>query len=368
MTSKKSQKILILTDPGAEIDDENFLKALMTAGVGRNAQVLIYTVPGEIGGDAQERLTRLREVFPEEFGASNTHANSHGTFTIDTIEHIQSGDVDVLIQIAPLMDCPLLHNLTGDTMIFMGDWDAPDRSMNGTKALDKNDHERREHAAQQRALFEENFRKIVSIPTVMARKIALPYKLIESFGPSFSTPILETAFSQLVGRPNPTLPWAPSIAQVNRNTIYNNYLTRQQRDEFNTAMKGPDDTLTLRLKVQTNLFLDKIDAPSSTSGWWTKGDGSYHQAVFEIGYMIYQITGIRYRCSEGEQGFQADWLEAPDTARSNWMALIKKHNCDLTPAYDLLAWVVLQHLNEGKAFPTIQEFKEKINTLISVHL
>ena len=132
-------------------------------------------------------------------------------------------------------------------------------------------------------------------------------------------------------------------------------------------MKGPDDALKLRLKSQTNLFLSNIDAPPSTSGWWTKGDGSYHRAVFEIGYMIYQITGVQYRPGEDEQDFQASWLEDSDAARANWMALIKERNCDLTPAYDLLAWVVLVHLNEGEAYPSVQEFREKINTLIPSH-
>jgi len=333
--------IVMLTDPGNEIDDE-ILLSIMMRNV-KNCDVHITCVPGNSNTDAseaeseiQKRWDRVRELFPEEFGVKNIWSNKkpqNSSFILCELSELHKLDyVDYVFHIAPLWHIPVdtFGSMHIGTRIIMGDHKNPTESINLLKSIPKDcPHLTDEYHAQEK-WFSEHTDKLISIPTSSARKVPLPYSIIESLPGSLSDPLLKTAFSQFTGRVDPILPWAKSISNVNHFTILN-YLSDTVRAVIvnNNGLGTVSLTDSLRIKGLVASFLDNIE----------NADLEYAKRLEDIAMTVELITKTKYV----SHPFTKDNLSDPVLAENNWLEHIDKYNCDLTPAYDLLAWVVYEH-------------------------
>ena len=82
----------------------------------------------------------------------------------------------------------------------------------------------------------------------------------------------------------------------------------------------------------------------------------YSKRIRQIAQAVYYITRVPYNQTEG---FNEDALVDKDIAKSNWFQYIHSHNCNLTPFYDGLAWVVMK---EGK-LPSLEECHRQIKSI-----
>lgn len=419
--------IVMLTDPGAEIDDEILIHLLMKTE-NKMSDVYIVCVPGitksatpsteEIDQAVEERIQRVRSIFPLEFG-NNTpwmpepsdattsifNVCSHRSF-LSTLSSSQSFHVTTLLQVAPLWHVPpeLLEKLHIETRIFMGDLSNPEKSINGTKAMSKGEegNHLREIYAQQESILQKNSTKTIDIPTSFARQVPTPFQFIMSLPETMKEPLLNTAFTQFVGRPNPSLPWAEDISVANHATIlkmlppdimydilenngsntfdatFNCLFTDQTiafMPECHTTNGGSTDihdsvkeelkkfqkevwisdvTSTMvdvkNIRIQHLRNIDVL--PSNPKVLLTK----YSKRIRQIAQAVYYITRVPYNQTEG---FNEDALVDKDIAKSNWFQYIHSHNCNLTPFYDGLAWVVMK---EGK-LPSLEECHRQIKSI-----
>ena len=158
------------------------------------------------------------------------------------------------------------------------------------------------------------------------------------------TPLLNTAFAQFVGRPDPSLSWAKDISVVNHATILKmlpsdvlfDILVHQGK---NTVYPSLGDTPT----HQTTRFLATIT------------DHDYHVRLQQIAQAVYYITQVKYT----NDGFHQDALENKELAKENWCAYLQEHRCNLSPFYDGLAWVVMK---EGE-LPDLKRCNEIVQGL-----
>lgn len=380
MNASLIKTIVMLTDPGNEIDDEILMHLLMTQET-INTNVWIVCVPGvtstnplpnfqEIQAQVNSRIQRIRDVFPETFGKNQnfwtapceriTRQRSPSIFTLATMEQVEEAmastgkplEVDYLLHVAPLwhIEPERLRNVFQvKTRIFMGDLTNPDKSMNGTKAMPKDCSYLRSQFENQEKVFEEICEKSLDIPTQFARNIPTPFSFMKILPETMRSPLLTTAFNQFVGRPSAHFPWAEDISKANHKTIM--------------AMISEDTplcTLTTnekkQIQSQIEFFLnnEKIDKNNII----IHDPMSYKSRLEDIARVVKHVTKSSYVSLPEFTSFNKDNLES-NRAKENWESYITTHNCHLTPFYDGLAWIVMR---EGK-LPTQERCMEMISSV-----
>ena len=353
------------TDPDNEIDDQLLMHIVLQHDT--NGQDIYFVcVPGFSTShnispreQAKYRVQCVREQFPEQFGeknvyipegaklggvlsADNPNASTFSLFSWYDFQLFLLGQssvlqVDTLVQVAPLIhiEPQNLDMMEIQTRIVMGDLMNPDNSMNLTKSMEKDTTEGkrlRSLYAQQEQILYKNSTKNISIPTLYARQIPIPYALMESLPETLRNPLLNKAFEQFVGRVDSGLPWAESISVANHATI----LKMLTKDKMYEILSQPTDDRLVHMVIE---FLNSN----------TPADVFYPLRLGQMATAVEHITQVKYKTS----GFNHEALEDASTAKENWLAYLAEHRPDMTPLYDGIAWVVMQ---KGE-LPSVEECK-----------
>jgi hypothetical protein len=358
LSNPATKTIVMLTDPGNEIDDEILIHLLMTQET-TNTNVWIVCVPGvtsttpmptqeQIQEQVHARIQRVRDVFPQQFGNQQnfwtapsvphkmtTRQRSPSIFTIATLDQVEESiqsphptplEVDYLLHVAPLWHispAQLERIFQVKTRIFMGDLTDPDKSMNGTKGMPKDHAYLRTQFAEQERVFQNICEKSIDIPTHFARNVPTPVAFMECLPETMRAPLLTTAFNQFVGRPPPLTSSAASM-------------TQKQIDAF---LKYDEEKKTpLRLH-------DPL---------------SYRSRLEDIARVVSHVTKSSYAPVPEFTSFNKDNLVSPHYAKEQWESYINEHNCNLTPFYDGIAWIVMK---ENK-LPSQGRCQEMISSVI----
>ena len=373
----EKHNIVMFTDPGAEIDDEILMYLLMKT-VKTRSDVYFVCVPGmtstptptedEINLKVNQRIMRVRDIFPERFGNKTTWRpdfsdTNSPIFTVCSYEKFITGipkvckmKIDVLLHVAPLwhIRATTLNALEVETRIFMGDLSDPSKSINGSKAIPKG--EDGEYLMEEFTLQEEIFgsicKKTISIPTSFARQVPTPIQFINTLPSTMSGPLLDTAFSQFVGRPDPSLPWAEDISVANHATILK-MLPSNILYDILLFEKIPTPT---HFNAHASVALFLKTAIGNNGYGETASEKEYFKRILHISLAVLYITKVPY---DGINGFNEDALTNKETAKQNWLEYITRNNCNLTPFYDGLAWVVMQ---EG-SLPSLERCHEIITSI-----
>ena len=357
--------IVVFTDPGNEIDDEILMHLLMTQETKGN-DVYFVCVPGATNKDPEEevseRIQRVRTIFPDQFGGSKNsyvcdpNDATSSIFTLCSYDHFIENlhvpfKIHTLLHVAPLwhIQASSLEIFDIDTRIFMGDLTHPEKSINATKAMNS-DVQIKMYEAQE-SVFQKICKKTIDIPTHFARQVPTPVDFIQKLPNTMKDVLLNTAFAQFVGRPDPKFPWAKDISVANHATILN--------------MLSADVMYDILVRGGVN-SVDKVNNDKIeflVSGFLPKDcdDMSYKTRLIQIAQAVFVITKVPYQIfGDNEMPcFQETMLENKEMAKQNWCTYIEKHQCDLTPFYDGLAWVVMkQH-----QLPSVQDCKALIKQL-----
>ncbi len=388
---------VVVMDAGNEIDDEIAAWLLMNH-FPRNHVVIFIQVPGADGltppaareltvdqvGVQQlksdSRVQRMREVFPQQFGSSDIWSPSvpegfEGTRFLpsssfflctytDFLQMVNYGctswggrplakadqnfEVKWWLQIAPLFGITSfeLENFKIESRIVMGDLENPEKSINCIKAIPRD-----ESGGELRAGYysqEKTFKKICAhtqfIPTDVARKVPTPMCFVERLPESMKEPILETAFRQFVGRPDPKFPWAEDICDINHRYI----MMMLPPEKMYQILSEPTDQRLIKEVIE---FLKPEIERREAVGDAHIGD-FYPLRLGQIATAVEFITGVQYKpmpkCASGcatqfQLNDNVDSLVDSDLARNNWMTYISENNCDLTPCYDGMAVLYMMY-------------------------
>ena len=361
---------VMLSDFGEEIDDEVALFcAMMTSS---NATWYVVCVPGASSSNPEnaneeirKRMTRVKTLFPcFESVRQKTRSTTNATISIsETMKwtnqqnatfivgppsmicdhfHIQDNNkhphiIDNLIRIAPLwhMDpeyfdqFPLIKNY-----IVMGDLSNPTQSINLTKAIPEDNEALKLQYENQEYILSCKSEKILSIPTSLARKVALPYELLNKLPECLKNPLLNTAFEQCVGRVPSHLVFANNISVVNHSTILN-YCSQEEKYDIveNNGENVIPGEVVLKIKRQVKMFLENASSND-------KADETYVKRLEDIAMAIWLVTGVEYYDVDCFKTFNKDNLEDTEMAKQRWFEVIDTKNSNLTPCYDLLAIIV----------------------------
>lgn len=352
-------KTIVLTmDAGNEIDDEIAAWIAMNK-YPKGYMVYFCQVPGASTDldVISHRIQRMRDVFPTEFGKQDIWCPDpenmlSSKFVLCTFSdllqtlkvlNISQFKVEWFIQIAPLwgFEPDNFKSFAIRTSIFMGDLENPENSINGTKAMPKNEYGdflRNQFKRQQDMLLtlSEN---TIPIPTSFARQVPTPVKFINRLPPNMSSQLLQTAFNQFVGRVDPTLAWAENISIVNHSTILKMLPASKMYDILTTPSN-------LRVTILVNKFLVPIAIKSV----------EYTTRLEQIANAVEYITKVQY---DESGSFNAKALKDPNVAFKNWLQYITENDCNLTPFYDGLAIVAMM---KG-ILPPVEECLEIIKTI-----
>ena len=393
--------VVVLMDAGNEIDDEIAAWLLMNH-FPWNHVVFFIQVPGADGLTppvareltvpqcavrqlkSHSRVERMRKVFPEQFGSSDIWTpvvrgfpddgwkgdcyQPPSTFILGThwdfLQMVNYGctswggrplakadqnfEVKWWLQIAPLFGITSfeLENFKIESRIVMGDLEHPEKSINCIKAIPRD-----ESGGELRAGYysqEETFKKISKytqfIPTDVARKVPTPMCFVERLPESMKEPILETAFRQFVGRPDPKFPWAEDICDINHRYI----MMMLPPEKMYQILSEPTDQRLIKEVIE---FLKPEIERREAVGDAHIGD-FYPLRLGQIATAVEFITGVQYKpmpkCASGcatqfQLNDNVDSLVDSDLARKNWMTYISENNCDLTPCYDGMAVLYMMY-------------------------
>jgi hypothetical protein len=356
-TTPPRKTTVYFTDPDNEIDDQVLLHIVLQRDT-KDQDIYFVCVPGFSTSDeispiqqAKYRVECVRTQFPEQFGEKDVytpeiadHPNASTFYLLTWYDFLKSLEsqssvfqVDTLVQVAPLIHMvpEHLNVLEIQTRIVMGDLMNPDNSMNLTKSMSKDTAEGKQLRslyAQQEEILYKHSTKNISIPTLYARQIPIPYALMESLPDTLRTPLLDKAFEQFVGRVDPALPWAESISVANHATI----LKMLSKNKMYDVLTQPTDP---RLITMVEEFLP----------FMVPCDHLYYLRLCQMATAVEHIIQVKYKTS----GFNHEALEDASTAKENWLTYLAEHRPDMTPLYDGIAWVVMQ---KGE-LPSVEECK-----------
>ena len=399
--------VVVAMDAGNEIDDEIAAHLLMKHF--KEGHIVFFAqVPGaKIGGgdkEAMERVNRMRKVFPKEFGNQDIWSptlpdgdftGDMSTFVLCLLEDFLSMvnkpnalygwgpdstarrfKVKWFLQIAPLWGFAgerfvnlvakvRFGNLVIENRVVQGDLENPEKSMNCIKAIpsDESGDELRAEYYDREEVLKQITKNTVSISTQFARQVATPYSFISSLPDELSSELLGTAFRQFVGRPDPKLPWAESILEVNHRTI----MMMLRREKMYEIMLQPTEE---RLVYLVNEFLKPENKRREEIGQEPLGE-FYSLRLGQIATAVEYITDNRYVLNTSATQFQfnSDSLEDSEYAWGTWKEYISKNNCDLTPCYDGLTvlYMLERRLREStddagvagdKSMPSVERCKD----------
>ena len=362
-SSVNRKNIAVFMDPSTEIDDEILAYVLMQQETS-NTDVFFVCVPGitakhnptedEIEHQVQRRIQRMRDVFPDRFGGicnawrPRPNDNTSSVFVLCSYYTFQTSvefgeiTIDTLLHVAPLWHIPAstLEVFNFNQRIFMGDLSDPSKSINGTKAMFKGPQgdALREEFIRQEDMFSKICKNTINIPTSFARQVPTPVAFVNALPETMRIPLLNTAFSQFVGRPHPKFPWAEDISRVNYTTILN-MLSRDVHDSLFANMDN-------KAISEAEKFLgDHSSCPD------------YKNRLAKIAMTVQHITKVAYDGS----GFSEDALMDKVLAKQNWSTYITEHNSDLTPFYDGLAWVFMKEIELHRTLPDVERCKKVIS-------
>ena len=377
LDSSLTRKTMVyLTDPDNEIDDQVLMRIVLKNDT-MHQDVWFVCVPGFTTPDvpacspreqSERRVQCVREQFPKEFGTTSSyrdtpHPNAsvfHLTTWHDFEQSIATTaqvhdtfEVDTLIQVAPLITIypNSFELMTIQTRIVMGDLSNPSNSMNLTKTMDQTTLEGQmlcDLYNKQEKILNKNSKKSISIPTQYARQIPIPYALMESLPDTLRIPLLDKAFEQFAGRPDPSLPWAESISVANHATI----LQMLPGNILYGIFMG---NVSPRLKRMVKRFLANY---KKTCDDETKYN-NYAARLEQIAAAVEYITQLDYRepayYEKESIAFNKEAFGgSQEYAKENWLAYLAKHRPDMSPLYDGIAWVVMQ---QGR-LPSVEESKK----------
>ena len=358
-TSEKSgehENNVVLSDFGEEIDDEVALYcAMMTSS---NSTWYIVCVPGasspnqeDADQEIRKRMLRVQELFPcfENVTRSSRKDwkmqwsnDKNATFIVGPPSIITDNDtietIDNLIRIAPLwhISPEYFNNLPPiNNYIVMGDVNNPNQSINLTKAIPEDNEELIAQYYAQEEIIATKANTTLSIPTSLARKVAMPYELLMKLPHCLKSPLLQTAFDQCVGRVPAHFGFANNISVVNHNTILN-YCSQEVKTDIieNNGKQFIPSKVSQQIKCQVQKFLMKASVKD-------QDDEGYIKRLEDIAMAIYVITdGVQYCTDDTFTTFNKDNLEDAETAQEKWEMTIETNNSKLTPCYDLLAIIV----------------------------
>ena len=162
------------------------------------------------------------------------------------------------------------------------------------------------------------------ITTQFARQVPTPYLFISSLPDELSSELLDTAFRQFVGRPDPTLPWAEDISIANHRTIMN----MLRRDKMYEILSQSHPT-EQRLVDLVNAFLEPEIKRREEIGQEPLGE-FYALRLGQIATAVEYITDDRYvlNTSATQFKFEVDSLEDSEYAWGTWKEYISNNKCD----------------------------------------
>lgn len=333
---------IVFTDPGNEIDDELLLWKLFTTQT--NSVWYIVCVPysasvpngdhHQLNSSIKMRIERVRKLFGNEFGDKNEYTNDKkATFILGGPEIIPSGPIDInfLVQIAPLchISPEKFVNMSIRHRIVQGDLDNPENSINLTKGIPDDKPELITEYLDQQEVFDTISEHTTPITTEFARNVPLTYTFMTNVPEVMRTCLLDKAFEQFVGRVNPALKWAENISVVNHNTIMAMLPVEVYIDISNGTIPGMESQYVDDIRAKVRSFLKDVKDPSP----------SYVLRLEHIAMAVLYITKTFY---VGDN-FTLDDLIDPEYAYIEWCEYIERHRCNLTPAYDVLAWIVVEN-------------------------
>ena len=377
--SSNKTVVVVAMDAGNEIDDEIAAWLLMNH-FKRGLLVFLAQVPGAVTERrhqvAFQRVERMREVFPEQFGKQDIWSPSlpeekellpPSTFVLCVLTDFlwmvnhsepelqrrgvgQKFQVEWWLQIAPLLGFASIdfENFEIGSRIVMGDLENPEKSINCTKAIPRDESGDKLRAGYYSQ--EETFEKISThtkfIPTSIARQVATPMCFIERLPWGMKDRLLTTAFKQFVGRPDPKLPWAEDISVANHRTI----MMMLPPDKMYEILSQPTEATEERLIDIVIAFLKPEIERREEVGEMPFGE-FYPLRLGQIATAVEYITGVKYKhmtidstsATQFQCNDEVDSLEDSVLARKNWMDYISKNNCDLTPCYDGMAVLYMMY-------------------------
>jgi hypothetical protein len=331
----------LLTDPGNEIDDELLLRKLLDTQ--SNSVWYIVCVPynasvpnadhHQLISSIKMRIERVREIFGNEFGEKSEYTNDkNATFILGGPDIIPSEPIDInfLVQIAPLCHIPIRKfiKMSIRHRIVQGDLGNPENSINLTKGIPDDRPELIMEYLAQQEVFNAISHHTTPITTAFARNVPLTYTFMTNVPEIMRECLLDKAFEQFVGRVNPALKWAENISVVNHKTIMAMLPVEVYIDITNGTIPGMECRYVEDIRAKVRSFLKNVKDPAP----------SYVLRLEHIAMAVLYITKTFY---VGDK-FTLDDLIDPEYAYIEWCEYIERHRCNLTPAYDVLAWVVIE--------------------------
>lgn len=334
---------IVLTDPGNEIDDELLLWKLLTTQT--NSVWYIVCVPfnasvpnadhHQLISSINMRIKRVREIFVNEFGGEKTEYTNdkNATFILGGPEIIPSGPIDInfLVQIAPLchISPKKFVKMSIRHRIVQGDLDNPKNSINLTKGIPDDKPELIAEYLDQLEVFNAISHHTTPITTAFARNVPLTYTFMMNVPEIMRKYLLYKAFEQFVGRVNPQLKWAENISVVNHNTIMAMLPVEVYNDIIKGTIPGMESQYVDDIRAKVRSFLKDVKDPSP----------AYVLRLEHIAMAVLYITKTFYI----GDNFTLDDLIDPEYAYIEWCEYIERYRCNLTPAYDVLAWIVVEN-------------------------
>ena len=152
--------------------------------------------------------------------------------------------------------------------------------------------------------------------------------------------------------PDPSLSWAEDISVANHATILK-MLPSNILYDILLFEKIPTPT---HFNAHASVALFLKSAIGNNGYGETASEKEYFKRILHISLAVLYITKVPY---DGINGFSEDALSNKETAKQNWLEYITRNNCNLTPFYDGLAWVVMQ---EG-SLPSLERCYEIITSI-----
>lgn len=333
------RNIFIVTDPGADIDDEIALLVLILKHAQQFSSIHVIIVDGVAGrsggGDAMVRWETFKTLFSEVF---STHAIPDNVFfhTSHTIcAYVSDHKITTgkLLMIAPAWNDPQLFpffklvNFTHATL----QGDASSYNMEGSVPDDE--EARRNYDELTKAISHIEFNMI---PSDVCRSVPFMPAVIEAvrmMESSFADEIEEGAFKMFAGRMPAHLPRAAAVLNANLKTALG-YIKAVPSEDLTRFIESDEHTA---FTAANGSLIEQYRAGLAS--------GSGAGKMEELGAALDELMGIISFITNGSLRYEGSLSKVSDTsfgaAFDAWKQM--KGDAPLTPAYDLLALVI--HMN-----------------------